>query len=91
MVPETAIQASERGFVAYVVEDGKARSRPVQIGLRTGEGGVEIVSGLKAGEVVVIEGSDRLADGVPVRADGGGAAEGRGGVARPAASQGAAR
>jgi len=67
VVPETAIQASERGFVAFVVEDGKARVREVQIGLRTGGGGVEILSGLKPGEQVIVQGSDRLADGVPVR------------------------
>jgi multidrug efflux system membrane fusion protein len=66
VVPEGAIQASEKGFVAYVVEGGKARMRQVQIGLRTGTGVVEILSGLKAGETVVIEGSDRLADGLPV-------------------------
>jgi len=68
VVPEGAIQASERGFITYAVEDGKARVRPVQIGLRTGTGIVEIVSGLKAGEIVVIEGSDRLGDGVTVQA-----------------------
>jgi membrane fusion protein, multidrug efflux system len=68
VVPEAAVQASERGFVVYAVEAGKARSRAVQVGLRTGTGLVEIVSGLKGGETVVIEGSDRLADGVAVQA-----------------------
>ncbi|HEX6738122.1 MAG TPA: efflux RND transporter periplasmic adaptor subunit, partial [Vicinamibacteria bacterium] len=53
VVPEAAIQASERGFVAYVVEGEKARQRPVQIGLRTGTGVVEILSGVAAGELVV--------------------------------------
>lgn len=67
VVPEGAIQASERGFVAYVVESGHAKLRPVQIGLRTGTGIVEILSGVKAGETVVIEGSDRIADGVSVQ------------------------
>lgn len=67
VVPEAAVQASERGFVVYAVEEGKARSRPVQVGLRTGTGLVEIVSGLGGGETVVVEGSDRLADGVPVQ------------------------
>lgn len=85
VVPEGAVQASERGFVAYVVEDGKARLRPVQIGLRTGTGIVEIVSGLQAGQTVVIEGSDRLADGVPVRPVGGpGAGPSGGGASAPA-------
>ncbi len=66
VVPESAIQASERGFVTYVVQQNTARLRPVGLGLRTGTGVVEILSGLKAGEVVVSEGSDRLADGMSV-------------------------
>jgi multidrug efflux system membrane fusion protein len=70
VVPDSAVQASERGFVAYVVEGGKARMRPVTVGLRTGDGTVEILSGLKPGQVVVIEGSDRLADGMPIEAVG---------------------
>lgn len=67
VVPEGAIQASERGFVAYTVESGHAQLRPIQIGLRTGTGVVEILSGVKEGDTVVIEGSDRIADGVPVQ------------------------
>ena len=51
---------------ASVVEGGNAHVRPFQLGLRTGTGLVEILSGLKAGETVVTEGSDRLDDGVPV-------------------------
>jgi multidrug efflux system membrane fusion protein len=66
VVPEGTVQASERGFIAYVVEDGKARVRPIEIGLRTGTGVVEILSGLRAGETVVMEGSDRLGEGVAV-------------------------
>ena len=71
VVPETAIQASDRGFVAFVITDGKARVRQVDIGLRTGGGDVEILSGLKAGETIVYEGSDRIADGVAVNTEGG--------------------
>jgi multidrug efflux system membrane fusion protein len=67
-VPEGAVQASEQGFVTYVVENGRARLRPIQLGLRTGTGIVEILSGLKPGETVVSEGSDRLEDGVAVEA-----------------------
>ncbi len=70
VVPEGAVQASERGFITYVVDGGKARLRAVQIGLRTGAGTVEILSGLKAGDTVVVEGSDRLADGVAVTVSG---------------------
>jgi multidrug efflux system membrane fusion protein len=67
VVPESAVQASEKGFVAYVVQDGKARLHQIQIGLRTGTGLVEVVSGVKAGDVVVVEGSDRLGDGMAVQ------------------------
>ena len=67
VINEGAIQASERGFVVYVVADGVAQERPVSIGLRTGDGSVEIVSGLAVGEVIVTEGSDRLGNGMPVR------------------------
>jgi membrane fusion protein, multidrug efflux system len=67
VVPEGAVQASEKGFVAYVVDGGTAHQRSLQLGLRTGDGRIEIVSGLKAGESVVVEGSDRLADGVAVQ------------------------
>ena len=65
-VPEGAVQASERGFIVYAVEDGKAKVRPVEIGLRTGTGVVEILSGVEPGQTVVIEGSDRLGEGVAV-------------------------
>jgi multidrug efflux system membrane fusion protein len=66
VVPERAVQASERGFVTYVVEDGKARARKVEIGVRTGDGGVEILGGLKPGEIVVVEGNDRVGEGIAV-------------------------
>lgn len=92
-VPESAVQATERGFVVYVVEEGKALARPVQMGLRTGDGSVEIVSGVSAGQTIVTEGSDRLSDGLAVEAvasvgEGGapGAIEGKGGA--PGAPEG---
>ncbi len=67
VIPDSAVLASEQGFISYVVVDGKAVLRAVRIGLRTGDGRVEIRSGLKPGEVVISEGSDRLSDGVPLR------------------------
>lgn len=64
VVPESAILASERGFVVYTVEGGRAREKPVRIGLRTGDASVEVLSGVSPGDVIVTVGSDRLADGV---------------------------
>jgi multidrug efflux system membrane fusion protein len=74
VVPEGAIQASEKGFVTYVVASDKAQLRPVEIGLRGGTGVVEILSGVKAGETVITEGSDRLTDGLKVQVAQGGTA-----------------
>ncbi|HET9594829.1 MAG TPA: efflux RND transporter periplasmic adaptor subunit [Anaeromyxobacteraceae bacterium] len=56
--------------VVFVVDGGVARARPVEVGLAS-ESEIEIVSGLKPGEVVV-EGpykalSRELADGKPVK------------------------
>jgi len=84
VVPESAVQASERGFVTFVVENGRARVRPVKIGLRTGGGNVEILAGLNPGETVVYEGSDRIADGTAVRnsEEAAGAEPGKGGGGR---------
>jgi membrane fusion protein, multidrug efflux system len=67
VVPEKAVQASDRGFVVYVVENNKARLRPLQLGIRVGDGGVEILSGVTPGEKLVVEGSDRLTDGIEVQ------------------------
>ncbi len=49
-----------------VVEDGRAKVRPVEVGVR-GSGAVEIRSGLKAGEVVVSPYAKDLSDGARVR------------------------
>jgi membrane fusion protein (multidrug efflux system) len=73
VVPERAILPTERGFVAYEVLDGRAVRRPVQLGLRTRDGGVEILAGLERGAVVVTDGGDVLRDGSPVEVVPGGA------------------
>ena len=70
VVPEAAVLASDRGFVAYVVDGTKARARQLKLGIRTGDGGVEILSGVTPGENIVIEGSDRLTDGAEVQVAG---------------------
>jgi len=87
VVPETAIQASDRGFIAFAILDGKVTVRPVELGPRTGGGNVEILSGLKAGEVIVYEGSDRITNGTAVTT--GGSAPGGSGT--PGANPGGRR
>jgi multidrug efflux system membrane fusion protein len=67
VIPQTAVRPSERGFLAFVVEDGKARERVVELGLRTADGRVEVRQGLKPGEQLVVRGAEALRDGAGVR------------------------
>jgi len=67
VIPQTAVRPSERGFLAFVVEDGAAKMRVLQLGMRTADGRVEVRSGVQAGEQLVVRGAEALRDGVPVR------------------------
>jgi multidrug efflux system membrane fusion protein len=66
-VPETAIRPSERGFIAFVLDGNVARERIVDLGLRTPNGLVEVVKGLRAGESLVVRGGEALREGAKVR------------------------
>jgi len=66
-IPSGAIQQGNRGAFVYVVEpEGTASVRLVKVGDRTAESLV-ILEGVKAGERVVLEGTDRLREGAKVR------------------------
>ena len=72
VIPQTAIRPSDRGFLAYVVEPGEeagdvAHERVLELGLRTEDGQVEILSGLAIGERLVVRGAEALSDGAPVQ------------------------
>jgi multidrug efflux system membrane fusion protein len=75
VVPEEAVRATERGFVAFEPEarrgpDGKyewvARVRPLDIGYRA-PGFVEVRQGIAPGQWVVRRGADALDDGTPIQ------------------------
>lgn len=65
IVPEDAVQPLRTTNVVWVVQDGKASRRLVQLGARS-EGVVEVLSGVTAGELVVVGGLERMAEGAPV-------------------------
>jgi len=67
VVPEGSLLATEKGFVGWVVVGGKASQRPVKIGLHTKVGGIEILEGLAAGDVLVVNGAQSLQEGAPVQ------------------------
>jgi len=67
VIPQTAVRPSERGFLSFVIQDGKAQERVLELGLRTPEGLVEVRKGVQPGESVVVRGAEALNDGVSVR------------------------
>jgi len=67
VIPVSAVRPSERGFIAFVVEGDKAVERILTLGMKSADGQVEVLSGLKVGEILVIRGSEALQNGVTVR------------------------
>lgn len=66
-IPESAIRPSEKGFIAFVVNNGKAEERRLSLGLRTADGRVEVREGLALGESLVVRGAEALRDGATVK------------------------
>lgn len=66
MVPEEALSPRQGKQYVFLVQDGRAAEREVEIGARS-PGLVEIRAGVAAGDVVVTEGIQRLRDGVPLQ------------------------
>ena len=62
VVPEQAVSASIKGYQVYKVVNGKAALTSVKIGVRK-DGMVQILKGLKLGDVVVTAGQQKLQDG----------------------------
>ncbi|HEY2013213.1 MAG TPA: MdtA/MuxA family multidrug efflux RND transporter periplasmic adaptor subunit [Bryobacteraceae bacterium] len=68
IVPAAAVQRSPQGAFVYVVtEDQTAEMRPIVAGPVEGDD-ASIESGLKAGEIVVVDGVDKLQQGSKVEA-----------------------
>jgi multidrug efflux system membrane fusion protein len=85
VVPSAAIQRGASGTYMYVVQpDNTVNMRAVTLG-QTDNDRVAVTQGLKPGEIVVVDGADRLKDGASVTVP-----KGRGASNLPSASKAAA-
>lgn len=68
LVPTQAIVPSARGQGVYVIEDGKAKLKTIDIGIRTDEK-VQVLRGLNEGDVVATTNLLRIRPGLQVTAE----------------------
>ena len=66
VIPVNAIQKSESGSYVLIAENGKAKRSVVTIG-RTIDGKSEVLSGLKAGDKLIVTGADNMNEGDTVK------------------------
>jgi membrane fusion protein, multidrug efflux system len=69
VIPESALnqlQEGGRASVFVVAQDQTAQMRQVKLGMRL-PGQVEVLEGIKAGEMVIVEGLQKIGPGAPVR------------------------
>jgi membrane fusion protein, multidrug efflux system len=72
IVPAPVIQRGPQGTYAYLVKpDQTVTVRPITLGITEGDN-VEITKGLKEGDIVVVEGQDKLQEGSKVDVRGAG-------------------
>jgi len=69
-VPVGALFRKGDDWAVFVVRDGRARVAPIKIGHRNNRA-AEVLSGLAAGDEVVLHPSDRVSEATPVAARGG--------------------
>ena len=66
LVPQKAVrQLSDGGYSVFVLEDGKARTRKIEVGRWKGKDWI-VTGGLKDGDIVIINQVQRLRDRMPV-------------------------
>jgi RND family efflux transporter MFP subunit len=66
VVPPQAVVSTQKGKSVFIVEQGKATSVRVQTGISDGRW-IEIASGLRGDEEIVVVGKRKLLEGTPVR------------------------
>jgi len=66
LIPLDSVIPLEKEYRVHVVEDGKAQPRTVELGFFKGRS-VRVLSGLRAGERLIVEGHHYVSAGQPVR------------------------
>ena len=66
LVPKTAVRKADGKSIVFVVKDDKVERRAVSVGLEHGDQ-IEVISGVTAGERVVVDGPATLKDGDKVK------------------------
>ena len=74
MVPEQSVVLRPAGKVVYALENGFARQRVVETGMRQ-DGFQQVTKGLSAGETIAADGAGFLTDGAAVTVRAGRGAE----------------
>ena len=64
VIPQAAIVQAARGSVVYVVQDGKAQLKPVQV--VSAQGNDAAVTGIQVGDSIVMDGRQNVRPGSPV-------------------------
>lgn len=77
-MPQEAVIGREPNAYVFLVNDGVARMRDVALGIRENDR-IEVLKGLKAGDLVAVMGQERLREGVAVTVE----IEGEGAQATP--------
>jgi membrane fusion protein (multidrug efflux system) len=67
LIPQRAVTELQGSYQIATVADGKALIRPVELGERLGSMWL-VKSGLKAGDTVIVEGIQKVRQGMPVEA-----------------------
>jgi transcription antitermination factor NusG len=66
LVPKTAVRKADGKAIVFVVKEDRVERRAVSVGLEQGDQ-IEVVSGVTAGERVVVDGPPTLKDGDKVK------------------------
>lgn len=66
VVEAEAVLPTEDGFVAFILDQGKARRKKLSLGVHTRGDRIEILDGLNEGETLIIRGAAAIRDGQEV-------------------------